>query len=144
MPRQYAQALVASFPYLPDALALAGCIAAAEAPCSASNGATSSQQQALGAGSPDPGTWLRPGLASPPNSGSARHADALPMTAWPGPPPAAEGADPNPSSAPSPADESADRACTLKPSAASGEVPAVSESINSAFRAAAQAPLHKA
>ena len=143
MPRQYAQALVASFPYLPDALALAGCIAAAEAPCSASNGAASSQQ-APGAGSPDPGTWLPSGLASPPNPGSARHADALPVTAWPGPPPAAEGADPNPSSAPSPADDPADRACTLKPSAPSGEVPAVSESINSGFRAAAQAPLHKA
>lgn len=143
MPRQYAQALVASFPYLPDALALAGCIAAAEAPCSASNGANS-PQQAPGAASPDPGTWLRPGLASPPNSGAARHADALPVTAWPGPPPAAEGADPDPGSAPSPADDFADRACVLKPSAPSGEVPAVSESINSAFRAAAQVPLHQA
>ncbi|KAK9841756.1 hypothetical protein WJX81_001007 [Elliptochloris bilobata] len=35
-PRQYAQALVASYPYLPDALALAGCVATAEAPPGAS------------------------------------------------------------------------------------------------------------
>lgn len=110
-PQQYAQALVASFPYLPDALALAGCIAAAESPSS-----------------------------------------ARPMTTWPGPPPPAaraEGADPNPSSnANSPADDSADGAAaaarTLKPAAPSGEVPAGSDSMTSAFRAAAQAPSHKA
>ena len=97
-PRQYAQALVASYPYLPDALALAGCMAAAEAPCGAGspspNLGTSTDSRASveqGARSEQQGL----GIGSPPSASSAQRADPLLVSAWLGPPPAIH-ADPNP------------------------------------------------
>ena len=97
-PRQYAQALVASYPYLPDALALAGCMAAASAPCGASaraerdgspavNPGTSADSRASvkhGAGSGQQAL----GGGSPPSTSSAQRADPLLVSAWPRPPPA--------------------------------------------------------
>lgn len=150
-PRQYAQALVASYPYLPDALALAGCTAAAEAPSGSPNpnpGTSTDSRASVEQGAAQPG----PGIGSPPSSSSAPRADPLLVSAWPGPPPAIH-ANPDPASEGAEASEghagreqspqpggAAERA--LKPSPPSGELQTASgNSLTSAYpKAAARNP----
>jgi len=148
-PRQYAQALVASFPYLPDALALAGCVAAGEpAGGGAGGGGLSAGSRLSADGERGPGQGAAPGLPSPPSSGSRR--DALPVAAWPGPAPAPaggdEGDDPNldGGSNDAPEKRAAAGAPCLKKARPSGEAPAVSgSSMTSAYPAAACGPAQK-
>jgi hypothetical protein len=150
-PRQYAQALVASFPYLPDALALAGCVAAGEPAGgggAGGGGGLSAGSRLSADGERAAGQAAAPGLASPPSSGSRR--DALPVAAWPGPPPApaggGEGDDPNPDggSDDAPDKRAAAGAPCLKKARPSGEAPAVSgSSMTSAYPAAACGPAQK-
>ena len=153
-PRQYAQALVASYPYLPDALALAGCMAAAEAPSGSLNpnpGTSTDSRASVEQGAAQPGSGLETlcqGIGSPPSTSSAPRADPLLVSAWPGPPPALH-ANPDPGSEGGEASEGhagreqspqqggpAERA--LKPAPPSGEFQTASgNSLTSAYPKAA-------